>query len=177
MPLVFDSTREGHQRCAATYSNVAMTRVPPSVEEDAFLVAVRGHGKGGRRWGNNAAVGVLRAANVTKLLRNQPVLEMAMPNQPRDTVDANAVVDEAIDRKDVKALLTTAKKYEEALQSARNTHVVYEGGVQDQDVWKRTLCCLRGVQDVRLFYRATKNGTKSEPQNCMSANDSVGDRF
>eukprot|EP00963_Diacronema_lutheri_P005184 scaffold396_cov352-Pavlova_lutheri.AAC.3 len=136
-----------------------MTRVELEVEEDVFLVAVRGHGKGRQRWGNNAAVGVLRAANVTKLLRKQPVLEMAMPDQPRDVVDANAVVDEANDRMEVTAHPTTAKKYEEALQSARKTQVVYEDGVRDQDVWKQTLCYLHGVQDVRLFYRATKNGT------------------
>eukprot|EP00894_Picocystis_sp_ML_P001033 jgi/Pico_ML_1/51550/g2556.t1 len=151
--------------------NLAMTRVPPEVGEDAFLVAVCGHSKGGRRWGTNAAVGVLHAANVTKLLRKQPALEMAMPDQPRDVVDANAVVDEAIDRKDEKALPTTAKKYEEVLQSAGNTHPVYEDGVLDRDVWKRTLCCLRGVQDVRLYYRAKENGTDACMVTLVGKND------
>lgn len=159
LPLVFDATRQGHQRCAATYSNLAVTRVPSRVEEDAFLVAVRGHGKRGQRWGSTVAVGVLRAKSITQLLQKQPVLEMALPDRPKDTLDANAVVDGATNGTEEMAMPTTAKKYQEALQFARNTHVLYEGGVQDQDVWKRTMCCVHGVKDVRLFYRATNNGT------------------
>lgn len=138
LPLVFDAMRQGHRRCAATYSNVAGTRVPSWVEKDAYLVAVRGHHKGGQRWGTNVAVGVLRARNITKLLRKQPVLEMALPDRPTDTVDVHAISDGSSNHTDEMAILITATKYQEVLQSARNTHVLYEG-VEDRDVRKRTM--------------------------------------
>lgn len=50
-PQVFHAMR-GHRRCKATNNYVAVTRMPPSVAEDTFLVVVLGHihrGQGGRQ--------------------------------------------------------------------------------------------------------------------------------
>lgn len=158
LPLVFDITRTGHRRCGAGFGNIAMTRVPPSVEEDAWLVLIRTKSSRRQRYGRRASIGVLRATNLIQLLQQQPMLEFAFPDRPLHTPAIKSSVLELTNMSSTSVYLPTWWKYEQLLQLAENTHQVYRG-LQDKDIWRKTLCCLNGLGDGRLFYLNTSRGT------------------
>lgn len=159
LPLLFDLSH-GHRRCGASYSNVAIARVPTAVEEDALLVSIRVEPRRGRRLGKHNAVGILRSENLTRLLQQQPSLGITLPERPVDNLDILEFVPEIPKDVNKQHPLPSAKKYDRMLHEATKRHNIYQG-VRDEDLWKRPLCCFPNMQDVRLFYRNTTHGMKA----------------
>ena len=159
LPLVFDATRKGHRRCGVGYGNVAITRVPPSVEEDALLVVIRAQSSKRQRYGRRASIGVLHATNLIQLLRQRPLLKIARPDKPVQTLSSDSAMVETTNTSGMTGYLPTWYKYKQTLHLAERKHEIYQS-MQDKDIWKKTICCLNGLRDGRLFYLNTSEGTE-----------------
>eukprot|EP00963_Diacronema_lutheri_P000002 scaffold1_cov375-Pavlova_lutheri.AAC.2 len=161
IPLVYDTSKTGHLKCAGLLHNLAMTRVPEALDADAFLVSIRGNSRMGSRLGSHNAVGLLHAKNITQLLFQQKNVPGKVLDRPSSKVESNAeVVVDALDTMHWAGRLPNAKRYKDRLANAGDTHEVYDG-MMDEDVWTRKLCCVRGMQDVRPFFRTTSRGMQT----------------